>query len=277
MSSSAEAHIVFTADIPALVDLDDASAVNLKGHLQDVAKEDLAAATREFFTPPASTAVSIEYTEGPALRELLTRARDLDVDLILVGAERDGPRPLAEKLARKAPCSVFIAPTGTVPERGEVSFSRLLVPVDFSDSSGDALDVAVAFADAEGSKSLDVLHAYRLPLGYHRIGKTADEMETIMRQNAGNRMDRFLSEADLRGLTVRSHFVHNSFPEQAVAGYVEAHDVDLAVVGSSGKTEGAAVLLGSVAEEIVREIPVPFVCVRRKGVTLDVLDALLRL
>jgi nucleotide-binding universal stress UspA family protein len=68
---------------------------------------------------------------------------------------------------------------------------------------------------------------------------------------------------------VQSENVPASIYEQA-----EALDIDLVVVGTRGRSASAAVLLGSVGEQVVRAARVPVVAVKRKGATLGLLDAL---
>jgi nucleotide-binding universal stress UspA family protein len=51
-------------------------------------------------------------------------------------------------------------------------------------------------------------------------------------------------------------------PTRAINEYVEAHDVDHVVMGSHGRSGVSRVLLGSVAEGVVRRAPVPVTVVR---------------
>jgi nucleotide-binding universal stress UspA family protein len=51
------------------------------------------------------------------------------------------------------------------------------------------------------------------------------------------------------------------------------HKTDLIVVGSKGKTAAAAVLLGSVTENLIRMTNTPLLAVKRKGETMNLLKA----
>jgi nucleotide-binding universal stress UspA family protein len=51
-------------------------------------------------------------------------------------------------------------------------------------------------------------------------------------------------------------------PEREVVAFAEEHDIDHIVIGSHGRSGVSRVLLGSVAEKIVRRAPVPVTVVR---------------
>ena len=51
-------------------------------------------------------------------------------------------------------------------------------------------------------------------------------------------------------------------PAREIVAFAEAHDVDQIVVGNHGRAGASRVLLGSVAEEVVRRAPVPVTVVR---------------
>jgi len=51
-------------------------------------------------------------------------------------------------------------------------------------------------------------------------------------------------------------------PSNVIVEYADEHDVDLVTIGSHGRTGASRVLLGSVAETVVRRSPVPVTVVR---------------
>ena len=235
------------------------------------ARERLHAVVAEHYHGPSATTTERTLRDGNPLAELLRVTRADDVDLVVVGKDHTGGA-LAEKLARKAPCSVLIVPD-TVPERVE----RVLVPVDFSDHAADAVDVAAAFADAAGLSELHVLHVYTVPPTYLELGKTYDQARADLEARAREALGAFLDGLDLRGLAVAEHLAASDDVYAAVEDQVGRVGADLVVIGTRGRTAGAAVLLGSVAERTVRTAPVPVVAVKRKGATLSLLDALFEL
>ena len=103
--------------------------------------EQMTKMVNERFPCRTDITVDIDVIEGTPLVEILRLARQKEIDLILVGKTREHQESgmLPEKLARKAPCSVLVVPEGAQPR-----ISKILVPVDFSDHSSDAMDVAIA-------------------------------------------------------------------------------------------------------------------------------------
>ncbi len=234
-------------------------------------QEELDTAVGQGFEAPGHTGVQCEIIEGAPLTELLRTAKDDDTDLMVLGKDQEDST-LSEKLARKAPCSVLI-----VPPKAPARIERVLVAVDFSDHSADAVDVAVAFAQAAGLEEIHLLHVYDVPTSYLKLGMSYEEFEGLRRRFAEERYDPFVNQLDLRGLTLVPHFTTARNVPEAIHEQARDLDADLIVLGSRGRTASSAVLLGSVAERMVRTAEVPTVSVKRKGSTLRLLDALLEL
>jgi nucleotide-binding universal stress UspA family protein len=234
-------------------------------------RERLSALVESGFHGPTGTAVDCEIVEGAPLAEMLRIARDDGADILVVGRDAEGGT-LAEKLARKAPCSVLI-----VPEEVPAAIERVLVPVDFSDHAADAIDVAVAFAEAARLDEVHVLHVYCVPTTYLKLGKTHAEAERAVRSRVERRMGEFLDGLDLRGLEPAVHYAEGDDAHQTIHDEAAEIGADLVVMGTRGRSDTAAILLGSVAEKTVRTSDVPVVAVKRKGATLGLIDALLSL
>lgn len=228
-------------------------------------RAELEKAVQSEFDAPDDVEVRVEYADGAPLDEVLHLTRTLEADLLLVGQGERGA--FAEKLARQAPCSVLVLPLDA-PE----VISRVLVPVDFSEHAADAVDVAAAFAEAAGLGEVHLLHVYGTP----EKGRRSYESSTYaLRRRAEEACHAFLSDVNLRGLEPVCHFAVGLDVPEAIERAVAQHEADLLVIGTRGRTPGAAVLLGSVAEALVHRVDTPVVAVKRKGVTLKLLEALL--
>jgi nucleotide-binding universal stress UspA family protein len=229
-------------------------------------REELDGAVREAFDGPSGVQVQTLVEDGPVLDEMLDLTRTTGADLILVG-QGAHPGAFAEHVARKAPCSVVILPPDAAP-----SVERVLVPVDFSEHAADAVDVAVAFAEAAGLSEVHLLHVYGTPTKTDRFHENSTYS---LRRRAEEAAERFLAGLDLRGLEPVIHYVIGLDVPEAIGKAVQKVEADLLVVGARGRTPGAALLMGSVAEALVRHVTTPLVAVKKKGVTLKLLDALL--
>lgn len=211
--------------------------------------------------------------EGSPLEEMLLQITRKDIDMLLVGRKKDATetRRLPMKLARKAPCSVFVIPEGTKP-----SISKILVPVDFSEHSSNAMDVAIAFATAKGISNIQCLHVYQLPLGYYKTGKTEEEFAAIMEKNAQESYQKFIGSIELKGVSVTPRFVQHKNPAKAIQGVIEKEHIDMIVIGARGRNSGAGVLMGSLTEDLILSTHVPLIAVKKKGAGMNFLDALLK-
>jgi nucleotide-binding universal stress UspA family protein len=212
--------------------------------------------------------------QGAPLERLLRLARDEGIDLVIVGRPRgrDADPVIAEKLTRKAPCSVLIVPDGA-----EARFDRTVLATDFSSHSVDALDVTRAFVEAAGVPSFEVFHVYGVPTGYHKLGKSRDEFAQIMRDNARKECVETVEATDDGGPEAKVELRLDDHPARAIAAHAADDSIDLLVMGARGNSPGASVLLGSVTEKVIRHVDVPLLAVKRKGEGRTLLDAILGL
>lgn len=214
-------------------------------------------------------------TEGNILDVVLTNIVRKDIDLVISSKGNNGfpVEHFAEKLARKAPCSVLIVPE----EYKEASYSKILVPVDFSEYSDNAFDAALAFAKAASINQIVPVHVYHVPTGYHKSGKSYEEFAEIMKHNAEEKFSNFIEKFDLGPVAVDPMFVLN---ENTVKGIMEAQGsvgADLIVLSTRGRTTGASMIMSSYAEKIIKESSVPVLAVKEKGAGLNFVKALLEL
>lgn len=141
---------------------------------------------------------------------------------------------------------------------------HVLVPVDGSKPSWAALDYAIEnFADDR----LTILHVVDPVEGVYTgaeggyydpdaFDRAVERGETFCEQAGGR-----VAEAIGSSATVETA-VETGRPSQQIVRYAEENDVDHVVVGSRGRTGVSRILLGSVAETVVRSAPAPVTVVR---------------
>jgi nucleotide-binding universal stress UspA family protein len=151
-----------------------------------------------------------------------------------------------------------------------MAIEKILVPVDYSVGSQAALAAAAMFAETFGA-SVDVVHVWDRPpyvpdtvLVTSPAGERRSLIELI-RANAEQEMLEFLRVAKVPGNITLTHRLLSGEPASTLLGELERHQHDLVVVGTHGRAGLAHVLLGSVAEKLVRLSPVPVVTVRCPG------------
>jgi len=215
-----------------------------------------------------------EIVEGLPLTEVLRLTRRKQIDLVLAGQSIDQQINVMHpvKIARKAPCSVLIAPEVVGSE-----IKNILVPVDFSKISADAVDVATALASDLEVPGISLLNVYRVPVGYHKTGKTYEAFGEIMKKHAQKNYREFIDRCDLRGVTAAPIFRLGHDPSKTINKVVYELGIDLVVIGARGRSNDTAALLGSVPERVIRSARIPLMVVKKKGSGLGLLDVLLEL
>lgn len=146
--------------------------------------------------------------------------------------------------------------------------TRILVPTDFSSTADAALDYAHVLAERFGA-SLEVLHVLDDPfvadgMAAEAYISEAPALRTSMLQEAQERLRHRASAREGIGpVTTEVLFGHGA---RTIAEYASERGVDLIVMGTHGRTGFAHLLLGSVAEQLVRTAPCPVLTVRQPKV-----------
>ncbi len=138
----------------------------------------------------------------------------------------------------------------------------LLCAVDFSEPSEHALRHAVALAAALGAE-LHVAHVYAVPVYALPDGALVAGPQWAARimSEAEQQMQALLKRVDTQGVKVSSHVVEGA-PHEEIPALAARLDADLVIVGTHGRTGLTHLLLGSVAERIVRTAERPVMTVR---------------
>ena len=135
---------------------------------------------------------------------------------------------------------------------------HVLVPVDDSDPSWAALALACeTYPDAR----ITALHVLEPIHGEPAMWLSEDQREAAAARETGELFAEVNATASEYGVTVETESVYGT-PARTIVNYTEEEDVDHVFVGSHGRTGVSRVLLGSVAEGVVRRSPVPVTVAR---------------
>lgn len=226
------------------------------------------------FSPGTQIECIIQH--GSLVSELVRLAAQKDADLICIGCrpkeEHDLLTDSAMNVLRKAVCSTFLVPAGV-----QLRYDRILVPVDFSEHSREALEVAVAVATSSPGRTITILHVYEVPTGYYKTGRKYEEFAYIMKKHAEQQWDEFSSGIDLHGVPWTHRFELSENVSKMILAVVDEIDAHLIVMGSHGRTPLAGFLLGHVTDSVGSKTNRPFLCVKRKGEMVNFLRGLLQL
>jgi nucleotide-binding universal stress UspA family protein len=141
---------------------------------------------------------------------------------------------------------------------------RILVPVDYSEHSTNALAYAGFLAERFASK-IEVVHVWDRPpyvcesTTVTRAGGRLSLPELI-RENAERQMQDFLDACELPpSVHVTHHLLDGEPTRQILACAAQGHQ--LLVMGTHGRSGVRKLVMGSVAERVVRMCPIPVVTV----------------
>lgn len=145
-----------------------------------------------------------------------------------------------------------------------IALKHVLVPTDFSETSDSALRYGKALAGAFGA-TLHVIHVIEEPYGQpwavEAYGFSLAALQEEWIKDAQARLATCVSAEERNTLhavttTVLGH------PVMEVLRYANENNVDLIVMGTHGRGPLGHVVLGSVAERVVRKAPCPVLTVR---------------
>jgi nucleotide-binding universal stress UspA family protein len=217
---------------------------------------------------PEGRVCSLEtlVSQGEPAQEILRVARQTGADLIVMGSQgRSGLArailgSVAEHVLRGASCPVLVV---RPPARGSgpLRFRTILVPTDFSAGAEAALREAVALALVHGGR-IAVLH----------IPHADEPAVWVYDRMAGGEADPDLLLARLERRTAPyraqnpqvlfEHRLREGSPAEEILREAEARRPDLIVLGTRGRSGLDRMLMGSVAEEVIRGAACPVLAVR---------------
>ena len=244
-------------------------------------------------TPPSGPVdvETVEASHASTAGAILDAARTHRADLIVMGTH--GRRGLArmvmgsvaEEVVRTADCPVLTVSCHNAPEGGPV-----LVPVDFSDGSRQALRHGRALA-AERGVPLHVVHVADWPVSpppYLADFGLPSLPDVLAR--AQTDLDAFVAETAVAEPLVAEPLVDDAFADDvfdagtsgrdvatsvqvrvgglaafALTEYASEIGASLVVISTHGRTGLDRLLMGSVAERVVRTAPCPVLTVRPEG------------
>lgn len=148
--------------------------------------------------------------------------------------------------------------------------NKILVPVDFSKPSENALRVASELA-RKNNAELFVLHVVEMAetlFGTEQFNINDEQILFFMKM-AKKRFAKFLKKTYLDGLRV-TDAVEVGSPTMAISELQKEHAIDFIVMGSNGASGIDEILIGSNTEKVVRYSKVPVLVVKQELETLEI-------
>jgi len=212
--------------------------------------------------------MDVEVDLGNPFVGMVKACHRLETDLLILGTRgsEHGPNQIgtvAAKCVRKAPADVLL-----VREHVAGPFKRVLACVDFSETSAHAVQDARKVAERDGA-DLDCLFVFQSALAlsldygsYLPASALMPSAETldIWKTSLNEFLHPLLREA--KGINWHAEVAERPNIREAIYDHVLAHKVDLVVLGTRGKSDLRALIMGTTAERIVTHAPCSVLAVK---------------
>ena len=213
----------------------------------------------------------INETEDPS-QEICRYADEHQCDLIFMGTH--GYRfidhfylgSVAENVARNAPCPVMTFHPVNEGDQHLKPIRKIMVSVDFSSITKTVVDNAVEMAKMHNAE-LDLVHIvedYFFPIGLEGgfIAPAANVMDLMV----SKRETQLEKQLELSGGLDIPHACHTKVGRlpSGILEWVKNHEIDLVVMGTHGYGGLSHLILGSVAERVIRLADCPVMVIKQK-------------
>ena len=203
-------------------------------------------------------------TGAPPFDEICRFAQTIAADLIVMPTHgRTGLKHVflgstAERIVQHSSCPILVTRENALQSNNGslFRFKSILVPVDFSSCSLESVRYAISFAREFGAKII-LLHATYLGYIYSTEGTAIYDIPGLQKRA------RKTAERKMRGLVRTVNFGDTKYemvftegsPVLDICAFAKDHDVDLIITSTHGLTGFRHVLIGSIAEQVVRHAP----------------------
>jgi nucleotide-binding universal stress UspA family protein len=146
-----------------------------------------------------------------------------------------------------------------------IAINNILIPTDFGEAADTALTYGRALAERFGA-TLHVLHVpeniYLNAFALENYAALSPLIQQDIEDAARARLTTLLIDSDHSGPATKAVVLTSNAPALTIVDYAKNHSVDLIVMGTHGRGALAHMVMGSVAERVVRLAPCPVLTVR---------------
>jgi nucleotide-binding universal stress UspA family protein len=216
--------------------------------------------------------------EGHPVDQIVRKAEETDTDLVLIGAgkwagrEPFAPGPIADAVLDHCRRSVLAVRPGPPP----VKFQRILCPVDQSPAAEEALQTAVDVARVfEGA-----VHVVTVVPELGRLSAVAEtgrlaDAQAEFKHHWRQQFEQSIDRIDFDGVSWRREIRHG-VPHEEIVASAREHHADLILMGSTGRTGLARLLMGGVARRVLQDLPCSLWSVKHAEVAEELFEEDLR-
>ncbi len=219
---------------------------------------------------------------GRAFDQICQLAEEINAEMIVIATHgRTGWKRMvlgstAERVVQHSPCPVLVVreyardPAELAPPAKEAKARgmKILVPVDFSECAQAGLDFAIAFARTWQAELILVhaVHVQPIITPEHMAAYERTPPLGVVERAARMAMRKLVRRVDFGEVAYKTA-IQVGHPAQQICQVAEDYGVDLIISSTHGHSGFTHVLIGSVAEHVVRHAYCPVLVVPARGKT----------
>jgi len=211
------------------------------------------------------------FDEGNIFDNCVKFISEKQIDLVIYRKDSQNPDSsrFATKLVKRSVCSVLVL------AENFSRYNNILIPVDFSSHSREALETAILFSKFAKISKVSMLHVIQHPnISNWKTDHDHEEFEEILKNHAAKEGEDFLKEIKVNSIEVDSIYKVDENIENRIHKTIKEIKIDLVVIGARGRSSGISIFLGSVTESLIKNIHVPLLAVKSKGTGSNILKLL---
>ncbi len=215
---------------------------------------------------PKGLPARAEVAMGKGWIEIIRHVVDRKNDLVIVGTrnlhgiERLLLGSTSRRLMRNCPSAVWVVRPDPVP-----GVSNIMVASDLHTASEKALRAASALASLTGAK-IHLVHAIDYPLDrlwFRHIDLRTEKYHRRLQTEARRTLTEQVAKLGAAGAAVEVEVIDGTRgADLAILRYIAAHQIDLLVMGTVGRSGLAGVFIGNTAERLAQQAPCSVLAVK---------------
>lgn len=266
VATATELAKIFQSEVVPIHTLpDDVVNEKVRSLLEETAQQKLQETVDQLEKEGVKTGPPI-LTYGSPHHEIVDAAVNVNAGLILVGSGETTGREkfllgtTTERIIQKSEKPILVVKEG-VP----LNVQHILCPVDFSENSQLALKNAITMAHRFKAE-LTVLSVCELQSASWFSSEKDQNLENNSRCDSHKeQFDQFLEGFNFSGLKINKE-IRQGKPAEEILSAISGKMIDLLIMGTSGKTGLSRLVMGSVTEKVIREVPCSFITLKSENI-----------
>lgn len=217
-------------------------------------------AVKKLFSSANIINIETEVIIGRLQESFHATLKRINADMLILGfMTHTFRRSSSEKLIKglQIPMLVVRGKKSNFISIKSLKINKMLCPVDFSEQSKKALNVALQLKDMFSAK-LEILHVSQdyLIKRIKRLQEQEKEKDRALnelKEKTRETLNSFIENLSLK----EQGFIYEGEPVEKIISFVEERDIDLVIMGAKGLGLIKGMLIGSVTDAVLKASPCP--------------------